>query len=125
MENTLAAQYLRVSTERQEYSLSFQSAGIATYAQEHNFTVCETYIDEAKSGLEIRNRKGLSQLLHDVFAGKHLYRAILVYDAGEDFKTRMRLQPMNFFAERLGSGFTIAPSNSAMMDISRTSSLKP
>jgi DNA invertase Pin-like site-specific DNA recombinase len=80
MENTLAAQYLRVSTERQEYSISFQSAGIATYAQEHNFTVCETYIDEAKSGLEIKHRKGLSQLLHDVLAGKHLYKAILVYD---------------------------------------------
>ncbi len=80
METILAAQYLRVSTERQEYSLSLQSAGIATYAQEHNFTVCETYIDEAKSGLGLRHRKGLSQLLHDVFAGKCLYRAILVYD---------------------------------------------
>src|SRR5208282_2741677 len=80
MENTVAAQYLRVSTERQEYSLSFQSAGIAAYAQEHNFTVCATYVDEAKSGLEIKRRKGLSQLLHDVLAGKHLYRAILVYD---------------------------------------------
>ena len=80
MTNVLAAQYLRVSTERQEYSLSFQSAGIATYAQEHNFTVCETYIDEAKSGLEIKHRKGLSQLLHDVLAKKHSYRAILVYD---------------------------------------------
>lgn len=80
MENTPAAQYLRVSTERQEYSLSFQSAGIATYAHEHNFTVCETYIDEAKSGLEIKHRKGLSQLLHDVLAGKHPYKAILVYD---------------------------------------------
>jgi DNA invertase Pin-like site-specific DNA recombinase len=58
MENKLAAQYLRVSTERQEYSIGFQSAGIATYAQEHNFTVRETYIDEAKSGLEIKHRKG-------------------------------------------------------------------
>ncbi len=80
MENTLAAQYLRVSTERQEYSLSFQSAGIATYAQEHNFTICETYTDKAKSGLEIKHRKGLSQLLHDVLTGKQLYKDILVYD---------------------------------------------
>jgi DNA invertase Pin-like site-specific DNA recombinase len=75
-----AAQYLRVSTERQEYSLSFQSAGIATYALEHNFTICETYVDQAKSGLEIKQRKALSQLLHDVHAGKHPYEAILVYD---------------------------------------------
>jgi DNA invertase Pin-like site-specific DNA recombinase len=74
------AQYLRVSTEHQEYSLSFQSARIATYAQEHNFTVCETYVDEAKSGLDIKHRKGLSKLLHDVLARKHSYAAILVYD---------------------------------------------
>ena len=77
---TLAAQYLRVSTERQDYSLGFQSAGIAAYAQKHNFTVCASYIDQAKSGLDIKRRKGLSQLLRDVLAGKHPYKAILVYD---------------------------------------------
>jgi DNA invertase Pin-like site-specific DNA recombinase len=80
METTLAAQYLRVSTERQEYSLSFQSARIAAYALKYNFIVCETYTDEAKSGIGIKHRKGLSQLLRDVLAHKHPYRAILVYD---------------------------------------------
>jgi DNA invertase Pin-like site-specific DNA recombinase len=80
MEKTLAAQYLRVSTERQEYSLSFQSERIASYAQKHNFTVSETYTDEAKSGIGIKHRKGLSQLLRDVLARKHPYKAILVYD---------------------------------------------
>src|SRR6266536_439692 len=75
-----AAQYLRVSTERQEYSLDCQSARIATYAQENGFAVCQTYCDEAKSGLAIGRRAGLSQLLQDVVAGKHPYRAILVYD---------------------------------------------
>jgi len=80
MDDTLAAQYLRVSTERQEYSLRCQIARIATYALEHNFTVCQSYVDEAKSGLEIKHRKGLSQLLRDVVGGKQPYRAILVYD---------------------------------------------
>jgi DNA invertase Pin-like site-specific DNA recombinase len=80
MENTLAAQYLRVSTERQEYSLEFQSAGIATYALQHNFTVCQTYVDQAKSGLEIKHRNGLSQLLQDVLGSNHRYNAVLVYD---------------------------------------------
>ncbi len=80
MESIRAAQYLRMSTERQEYSLVCQSAEIATYAMKHGFDVCQTYSDEAKSGLDIRRRKGLSQLLQDVVGGKQKYKAVLVYD---------------------------------------------
>ena len=75
-----AAQYLRVSTERQEYSLDFQGAGISSYAEHNGFAIVETYRDEAKSGLVIKHRTGLSRLLQDVVTGKHCYRAILVYD---------------------------------------------
>ncbi len=80
MENISAAQYLRVSTERQEYSLDFQSAGIAAYAGEHGFKVCQTYCDEARSGLDLTRRPGLSQLLRDVVDGKPAFQAVLVYD---------------------------------------------
>ena len=55
-----AAQYVRVSTERQEYSLDCQFAGISQYAQQNGFVVCQTYCDEAKSGLVITHRTGLS-----------------------------------------------------------------
>jgi DNA invertase Pin-like site-specific DNA recombinase len=80
MTDILAAQYLRVSTERQEYSLDCQSARIATYAQENGFAVSQTYCDEAKSGLEITRRAGLSKLLQDVVGGKQPYKAVLVFD---------------------------------------------
>ncbi len=80
MNNVSAAEYLRVSTERQEYSLDCQRARIANYAQEHGFEVCQTYCDEAKSGLEIVRRTGLSQLIQDVVGGKQSYKAVLVYD---------------------------------------------
>jgi DNA invertase Pin-like site-specific DNA recombinase len=80
MTNVPAAQYLRVSTERQEYSLDCQSARITTYAQENGFAVCQTYCDEAKSGLEIGRRAGLSQLFQDVVGGKQPYKVVLVYD---------------------------------------------
>jgi len=80
MINVPAAQYLRVSTERQEYSLDCQSARIAHYARENGFAVCQTYCDEAKSGLEIVRRTGLSRLLRDVVAGRQSYKAVLVYD---------------------------------------------
>lgn len=80
MSNVPAAQYLRVSTERQEYSLEFQSARITNYAQENGFDVLQTYCDEARSGLEIGRRPGLSQLLQDVVGAKQSYKAVLVYD---------------------------------------------
>lgn len=80
MSNLPAAQYLRVSTERQEYSLDCQTARIAAYALDNGFRVCQTYCDEAKSGLQISRRTGLSQLLEDVVGGKQSYDAVLVYD---------------------------------------------
>ncbi len=75
-----AAQYLRMSTEHQQYSLENQSAAIQNYAQSHGFEITRTYSDAAKSGLVLKRRAGLRQLLQDVVAGIAPYRAILVYD---------------------------------------------
>jgi len=74
-----AAEYIRMSTDRQEYSPAFQRAVIASYAADHNFNIVATYTD-AKSGLALRHRSGLSQLLQDAISGVQPYRAILVYD---------------------------------------------
>ncbi len=75
-----AAQYLRMSTDRQEYSMGNQADGIALYAAEHGFSIVKTYADAAKSGLALKNRGGLKQLLRDVVDGISLFKAILVYD---------------------------------------------
>jgi DNA invertase Pin-like site-specific DNA recombinase len=75
-----AAQYLRMSTEHQQYSLENQSAAIRNYAESQGFEVIRTYSDAAKSGLVLKRRAGLRQLLQDVVAGTAIYRAILVYD---------------------------------------------
>lgn len=75
-----AAQYVRMSTEHQQYSLANQSAAIQKYAACQGFEVVVTYSDAAKSGLVLRHRTGLRQLLQDVVAGGVPYRAILVYD---------------------------------------------
>ena len=74
-----AAQYLRMSTEHQQYSFQNQSAVIQKYAEERGFQIVSTYSDPAKSGLVLRRRFGLQQLLRDV-VGTPPYRAILVYD---------------------------------------------
>jgi DNA invertase Pin-like site-specific DNA recombinase len=75
-----AAQYLRMSTEHQQYSLENQSTAILKYAESHGFQVVRTYSDAAKRGLVLRHRKGLQELLKDVVGGTSDYKAILVYD---------------------------------------------
>src|SRR5229473_163423 len=74
------AQYLRMSTEHQQYSLDGQRTAIQTYAEAHGFSVVQTYTDGAKSGVVLKRRNGLRQLLQDVMGGKPPYNAILVYD---------------------------------------------
>jgi len=75
-----AAQYVRMSTERQQYSIQNQAAAIAAYAHAHNLTLVRTYKDEGESGLLIKNRTGLLQLLEDVESGKTDFGHLLVYD---------------------------------------------
>ena len=75
-----AAQYIRMSTEHQQYSLANQSAAIQNYAEKHGYEILWTYSDEARSGVVLRRRRGLQQLLQDAVAGNQPYRAILVYD---------------------------------------------
>jgi DNA invertase Pin-like site-specific DNA recombinase len=62
------AQYLRKSTEHPQYSLAFQPSTLKSYAEKNNFTIVQTYTD-SKSGLVLKHRKGLVNLLHDVVAG--------------------------------------------------------
>ena len=76
----IAAQYLRVSTEHQQYSLENQSETIRAYAERVGFEVVHTYRDAGKSGLVLNRRDGLRQLLNDVVSGNAKYSAILVYD---------------------------------------------
>jgi len=75
-----AAQYVRMSTEDQQYSIANQEAAIQTYAKGHGYIVVSTYADAGKSGVEIKHRQELRRLLSDVVSGRAKYRAILVYD---------------------------------------------
>jgi DNA invertase Pin-like site-specific DNA recombinase len=74
------AQYLRMSTEHQQYSLDNQRLAIQAYADSHNLSVVKTYADGAKSGVVLKRRDGLRQLLQDVMSDNPEYKAILVYD---------------------------------------------
>ncbi|AWM07619.1 recombinase family protein [Bradyrhizobium symbiodeficiens] len=75
-----AAQYVRMSTELQRYSIQNQAAAIATYARDKGLTIVRTYVDEGRSGLRIRGRAGLIELIDDVESGRADFDHVLVYD---------------------------------------------
>lgn len=75
-----AVEYVRVSTDHQQYSIVNQQAAIAEYALRHGFDVAKTYADPAKSGLDIRRRPGLQALIADVLSGQADFKAVLVLD---------------------------------------------
>src|SRR5215469_1890144 len=75
-----AAQYLRMSTEHQRYSLHNQDEANRAYAKSHGFEVVQTYSDVGRSGVLLKGRPELAQLLNDVVRGDAPFRAVLVYD---------------------------------------------
>jgi DNA invertase Pin-like site-specific DNA recombinase len=75
-----AAQYVRMSTEHQQYSAENQGDAIRQYADRHGFEIVRTYADEGKSGLTLEGRDAIQHLLEDVRSGNADFSAILVYD---------------------------------------------
>ncbi|TWT91641.1 Recombinase [Neorhodopirellula pilleata] len=75
-----AAQYVRMSTEHQQYSTANQDDIIQEYAKKRNFEIVKTYADEGKSGLNVAGRRSLQAMIADVQNGSADYEAILVYD---------------------------------------------
>ncbi len=75
-----AAAYVRMSRDHQQYSTCNQLEVIREFARQRNLEVVKEYSDEGKSGLRIKGRAALSQLIADVLARNVNYTQILVYD---------------------------------------------
>lgn len=75
-----AAQYVRMSTDDQQFSIQNQQAVIALYAKKHGFEIIQTYKDAGRSGVDAYHRPGLLQLIRDVVNQRARYKVILVYD---------------------------------------------
>ena len=75
-----AAEYLRMSTEHQNYSLLNQQTAIREFAMQNGMEVIKSYTDGGKSGLNITLRHGLQSLLRDIENGEANFDTVLVYD---------------------------------------------
>lgn len=75
-----AATYVRMSTDRQNYSLQHQRVAIEAYAHRRGLSIVRAYEDSGKSGLNVEGRAGLLSLLEDVSSGSANFDMILVYD---------------------------------------------
>jgi DNA invertase Pin-like site-specific DNA recombinase/DNA-binding winged helix-turn-helix (wHTH) protein len=75
-----AAQYVRMSTEDQQFSIANQQSAIQRYAEQYGYAIVSTYTDVGRSGIALKTRTGLQRLLQDVVNGQAQYKAILVYD---------------------------------------------
>jgi DNA invertase Pin-like site-specific DNA recombinase len=80
LEGKLAAQYVRMSTEFQQYSTENQKRVIAEFAAVQGLTVVATYEDAGKSGVSLKGRHALVQLLRDVQLPGRAFSVVLVYD---------------------------------------------
>jgi DNA invertase Pin-like site-specific DNA recombinase len=118
-----AAQYVRMSTEHQQYSTDNQAAAIARYAEQRGYVIVRTYADEGKSGLNIAGRAGLQQLLQDIESGVADFDAILVYDvsrwgrfqdpdeaASYELRCRQAGKPVKYCIEEFENDGTIGSS---------------
>ncbi|MDZ4376060.1 MAG: recombinase family protein, partial [Phenylobacterium sp.] len=61
-----AAQYVRMSTDQQTYSIAYQVAANAAHALAQGLELVRTYADEGVSGLTLAKRPGLQALLADI-----------------------------------------------------------
>ncbi len=114
-----AAQYLRMSTELQKYSLANQSAAIAEYARVEGFEIVRSFEDAGISGVTTKKRVGLATMLSEVVAGSADFEAILVLDVSRwgryqdadesahyEFMCRQAGVPIHYCGERFGNDFT-------------------
>jgi DNA invertase Pin-like site-specific DNA recombinase len=69
-----------MSTDLQEVSIAYQQKVIRQYAEERGMVVIRTYADEGKSGLHLKGRTALIQLLSDVQGGVADFEIVLVHD---------------------------------------------
>lgn len=115
-----AAQYLRMSTDQQTYSIQNQRDAILSYADVMGYDIVATYEDPGRSGLHIEGRPGLQKLLFDIEHGDADFETVVVYDvsrwgrfqnidesASYEYRCQMAGVRIEFCAEQFANDGTV------------------
>lgn len=111
------AQYLRKSTEHQQYSHENQASANLEYAEKQGFTITRTYSDPAKSGFGLKGDLVFGNCCRMSQRGVSITRRFwfMTLPDGADSKISTNLLIMNFCANQQAFRFTIARRPLAMM----------
>lgn len=74
-----AIAYMRMSTDKQEYSIDSQERLIKNYAKTHGLIIVDTYIDEGISGKLAEKRPAFLKMIDDSSSNK--FDTVLIYDS--------------------------------------------
>ena len=75
-----AVQYLRMSTDKQEYSIDHQKDHNGKFAVQHGFGIIHDYIEPGISGVTADDRPQFLRMLDDLSSGRVRCKAVLIYD---------------------------------------------
>src|SRR6202048_3476468 len=77
---SLAAAYVRMSTDLQQFSTENQLDTIRRYAEQRGYKMIRVFEDSGRSGLNLDGGNGINSLMREVQSGTADFQAILVYD---------------------------------------------
>lgn len=77
MKNAVA--YLRMSTDKQEYSIESQKRIIKEYAKKNNYTITNFYTDKGISGRDAFKRAGFMNMIED--SKNRIFSYVIIYDS--------------------------------------------
>src|SRR5437764_5045328 len=77
---TLAALYIRMSSDGQDLSPAIQQQALSEYANQHRMSIVASYEDWGRSGLTMKARHSMHRLIRDVAAPACPFKVVLVYD---------------------------------------------
>jgi len=77
MKKTVA--YMRMSTDKQEYSIDSQFRLIKSFAKHNGYNLINTYIDEGISGRNAEKRPAFMRMIED--SSKNMFEYVLIYDS--------------------------------------------
>lgn len=79
-EKIRVAEYVRMSTDHQQYSTENQRDAIQRFAEARGMQIVRSFVDAGKSGVGIQGRDALQDLIRTVESGQADFTTILVYD---------------------------------------------